>query len=321
MERTDLVSVIVPVLNEEKHIVKLMDALARQTYPFLEFLLTDGGSTDATAGLISERSNKDPRFKIIHNPHRYVSHGFNLALKEARGNFIAFLGAHAVYPENYIELGCRILKNNIADAVGGPLRHEGLSPAGKAIALAMTSGFGVGNTAFRTSSAQQFVDSVAFAVYKRSVFDELGGLDEDLIRNQDDEFHYRMNAAGLKILMTPEMQAVYFVRSSFIGLFKQYYQYGLYKPLVLKKVNSGARWRHFIPSLWVIYLISLPVFCVTLPSAGLVFLIPLLLYLLTSIFMLLRSGGKTSPFFLFLAFATLHLSYGLGFLKGSVKIL
>lgn len=316
MQKPELTSVIVPVLNEEGHISKLMDTLARQDYPNLEFLLTDGGSSDRTIQLITERQLNDPRFKLIRNPERFVSHGFNLALMEAKGNYIAFLGAHAEYPENYLSQGVKVLDKNIADAVGGPLRHKGLNPTGKAIAFAMTSGFGVGNTAFRTSTERQYVESVAFAVYKKSVFEKLGGMDEALIRNQDDEFHYRMNSAGFKILMIPEMQAVYYVRSSFYALFKQYFQYGLYKPLVLKKVHSGARLRHFIPSLWTLYLVCAVTLSCIFPSGILLCSIPFMLYLMIACYVIFKSPPEINPFLLFLGFSTLHISYGTGFIKG-----
>jgi GT2 family glycosyltransferase len=319
MEKPELISVIIPVLNEEKHIGKLMDALAKQDYPRLEFLLTDGGSTDGTRTAILQRKAIDPRFKMISNPLRFVSHGFNIALREAEGKFIAFLGAHAVYPDRYLSEGYKVLSANLAEAVGGPLIHQGLNATGKAIALAMTSGFGVGNTAFRTSSGRQYVDSVAFALYKKEVFEKIGGMDESLIRNQDDEFHYRMNAAGMRILMVPSMQAEYYVRSSYKALFQQYFEYGLYKPMVLKKVNSGARWRHFIPSLWLLYLILLPISLFCIPFLKIFSLLPLIVYLSSAIFFSVRISGEQNPLRLICAFFTLHLAYGAGFLRGLSK--
>ncbi|MDZ7648838.1 MAG: hypothetical protein U5K54_17615 [Cytophagales bacterium] len=120
-------------------------------------------------------------------------------------------------------------------SVGGPLIQKGKSEKGKAIAHAMSSKLGVGDTEFRTDSKKQYVDSVAFAMYKREIFDSIGVMDEQLIRNQDDELHYRMNAAGYRILMVPEMQCVYYVRETLRGLFKQYFQYGLFKPFTFSK--------------------------------------------------------------------------------------
>jgi GT2 family glycosyltransferase len=296
-----------------------MDALAKQDHPHLEFLLTDGGSTDGTLDLIHRRQKKDARFIIINNPKRFVSHGFNLALKNAAGAYIAFLGAHAKYPDHYLSKGYEVLKAGLADAAGGPLRQAGHSKTGAAIAWAMSSPFGVGNTAFRTSTQQQYVDSVAFAVYRREVFEKVGEMDEDLIRNQDDEFHYRMNAAGLKILMIPEMSAEYYVRGTFKALFKQYFEYGLFKPLVLKKVKSGIRIRHLVPALWVAYLLILPFCLIILPKE--MALAPLFLYLILALILASGADKGISRTRVFLAFLSLHTAYGTGFLKGIFKLI
>jgi GT2 family glycosyltransferase len=320
MEKYDLISVIVPLLNEEKHVDTLMDALASQDYPCVEFLLTDGGSTDQTVAIIQKRQVLDSRFKLVYNPMKFVSHGFNLAIKQAQGEYIAFLGAHAKYPDHYLSEGWRVLKAGLADAAGGPLKQEGLTFVGKAIAVAMSSGFGVGNTAFRTSSGQQYVESVAFALYKKSVFEKIGGMDEDLLRNQDDEFHYRMNANGMRILMIPSMQAIYFVRSSYSKLFSQYFQYGLFKPLVLRKVHSGARIRHFVPALLVAYLFIAFLSFFIIPSFLYLIISPLLLYLSLAALFAIRLSDKAGFGAILISFFVLHTSYGLGFIMGLFRL-
>jgi GT2 family glycosyltransferase len=148
------------------------------------------------------------------------------------------------------------------------------------------------------------------------VFDKVGLFDEKLIRNQDDEFHYRLNHHGFKILMEPEMESVYFVREDLASLWKQYYYYGLYKPMVLKKVRSGIRIRHLVPAGFVIYLVSLPLL---LFLHGL-FLIPLFIYFSGAVFILSSNFSNIKDIlFGVLAFLTLHLSYGTGFLKGLFK--
>ena len=157
-----------------------------------------------------------------------------------------------------------------------------------------------------------YVDSVAFAIYKRAIFEKIGLLDEELIRNQDDEFHYRINANNYRILMVPEMECTYYVRESMRGLFKQYFQYGYYKPLVLKKVRSGIRPRHLIPAAFVLYLLSLP-----LAMVWAAWLIPLALYFVIDMYCAF-SNNQPLPVRLMslLVFPTLHISYGLGFISG-----
>lgn len=306
------VSIICPVFNEGNYIANLLDTLLLPESISKEIILVDGGSGDATLSIIKERMKGDNRIKLVHNPKRFVSHGFNLAYRECSAAYIAFVGAHALYPEQYFSKAVAYLKNDEADAVGGPLIQTAKGEKGRGIAFAMSCPFGVGGTEFRTLSEKKYVQSVAFAVYKKSVFEKAGLLDEQLIRNQDDEFHYRMNAMGMRILMVPELSCTYFVRESYSSLFSQYFQYGYYKPLVLKKVSSGLRPRHLIPAFFALYLISIPLaFCFPF------WLIPFVLYLFGAIyFSLKKQNGKRGGLFALLSFPVLHISYGLGFLKG-----
>ncbi|REJ82329.1 MAG: glycosyltransferase family 2 protein [Bacteroidetes bacterium] len=302
-------SVICPVYNEKNYIEELIRSLLNSSPLEKEIILVDGGSTDGTREIITEWQSKHPEIILISNPLRYVSHGFNMAYRKSSGQFIAFIGAHAVYPSDYFVHALRYLKQEECEAVGGPLKQDGKSDMGKAIAYCMSSKFGVGDTEFRTSKEKKYVQSVAFAVYKREVFEKIGLMDEELIRNQDDEFHYRMNEKGLKILMVPEMQSTYYVRGSIKALFSQYYQYGYYKPLVLKKVKSGIRLRHLIPAGFVIYLLLLPfVFWYYL------LFLPLAVYLSSLLIFSLRSDKHFSK--ALRIYPVLHFAYGLGFLKG-----
>jgi GT2 family glycosyltransferase len=254
---------------------------------------------------------------LIDNPKKYVSYGFNKAFAESKGKYIGLLGAHTYYPKSYYQSALQALETEDCDVVGGPLLQVGKGSMGKAIAYCMSTKMGVGNTAFRTSKKKQYVDSVAFAIYKRTVFEKVGLLDTELVRNQDDELHYRINANGFKILMIPEMQCEYQVRDSIPKLFRQYYEYGVYKPLVLKKVKSGIKLRHLVPALFVSYLISLPI-AIFYP----IWLLPGLLYLLMALFF---SFNNQNPIAIkincFAVYPVLHFSYGAGFLLGLSKII
>lgn len=305
-----------PVYNEVKFIDSLIQSVIG-TFPLdKEIVLIDGGSTDGTLEKIKHWKDKYANIILIHNEARYVSHGFNLAFKNTHSEYIALLGAHAEYPNNYFQKGLSILKSGEADAVGGPLTQKGKSSKARIIAFCMSSKFGVGDTEFRTSKKRSYVDSVAMAIYKRAVIDKIGLFDESLIRNQDDEFHYRLNDFGYKIMMEPEMESVYYVREDLASLWKQYYYYGLYKPMVLKKIKSAIRIRHLVPAAFVIYLLLLPFLLIF----HWIFIIPLGLYFILATIILLSSFTKLKDIiFGYLAFLTLHLSYGAGFLKGLFK--
>jgi GT2 family glycosyltransferase len=246
-----------------------------------------------------------------------VSPGFNKAFARSSGKYVTLMGAHADYPPNYFKDAIRYLESGECDVVGGPLVQKGKTPTGETIAACMSSKFGVGGTEFRTARKKMYVDSVAFAIYKRSIFEKIGLLDEELIRNQDDELHYRMNAAGYRILMVPELECVYFVRNTLATLYKQYFQYGLFKPLVLKKVSSGIRIRHLVPAFFCLYIFTLPV-----AIAWPVWLIPGVLYLLIDLTVSLSLPlSFRQRLIATTVFPTLHFSYGAGFLLGLRKIM
>lgn len=309
------ISIICPLLNEKEFIPKLAQALLQDDGLNKELLFVDGGSTDGSREEIKRLSENDGRIKLINNPKKYVNFGFNTAFEHSSGEFIAFLGAHTLYPHNYLKLAVEAIRNEECDAAGGPLNQVGRSKMSKAIAYCLGSKFGVGNTEFRVYKKRMYVDSVAFAVYKREIFERIGLLDEDLVKNQDDEFHYRLNKAGFKILMIPEMESTYFVRDSLSGLIRQYFNYGLFKPLVLKKIGKIVSIRHFIPTLFVLYLLSFP-----LLNLSYLWLIPLLLYLLLDLFFaLMAKGGILTKLYSLIVFPVLHISYGLGFLLGLTK--
>lgn len=314
------ISVLIPILNEVNHLDSLLSSLMDMDNPGqCEFFLIDGGSTDGTHEKIALWQQQYSFIYRVDNVQRYANFGFNNAFPLTKGRYIAFLGAHAEYPPKFLSIGKQYLDDNKCDAVGGPLIQKAKSAKGLGIAHAMSSKLGVGDTAFRTSSDMRYVDSVAFAMYKREVFEKIGLLDEELIRNQDDEFHYRMNSTGYKILMVPEMACVYYVRETLRSLFKQYFQYGLFKPLVLKKVRAGMRVRHLIPACFVLYLLWLPVSFVFL---GIASTIPLAIYAVLVFYVSsVKKLSLQSKVISCLAFPTLHISYGIGFLVGLRKIL
>ena len=305
-------SVICPTYNEIDFIDALIDNLCIIDGLEKEILIVDGGSVDGTIEKVNLLMNKYSSLKLLKNPFRTSTHAFNIGYKFSTGKFIAFVGAHANYDKNYFTSGLDCLRRNECDVVGGPLNQKGKSLAGKAIALVMSSKLGVGNTEFRTENKKMMVDSVAFAIYKREIIEQCGLMDESLPVNQDDEFHYRVKSKGYRIMMIPEMSSTYYVRDSFVKLFRQYFRYGLYKPAVLKKVSGSVRLRHLMPSLFTIYLLSLPLM-ILIP----IWILPLLLYFLLILARSLSFNEILKIRLLSIpVFPLIHLSYGSGFLLG-----
>ncbi|MBX2955219.1 MAG: glycosyltransferase family 2 protein [Cyclobacteriaceae bacterium] len=311
-------SIICPVLNEERHIEGIISSFINNCPQPSELFIADAGSTDRTREIVLKWSKDYPAIFLIDNPKKYVSFAFNTCYGKSSGKYLALLGAHTIYSDSFFKQALSYFETAECDAVGGPLVQTANTNTGKSIAYCMSTKFGVGGTEFRTSVAKQYVDSVAFAFYRREVFEKIGLMDEQLIRNQDDEFHYRMNAAGLRILMVPEMQCVYYVRETLSGLFKQYFQYGLFKPLVLKKVKAGIRARHLIPACFVLYLLTLfpAIFFI-----GWLALIPMILYVIFDVYFSFKANLSLQlKIKACTVFPVLHISYGTGFLLGLKKL-
>lgn len=311
-------SIICPTFNEEAYVEALIRVFLAHCPQPSELFFADAGSSDRTTSIVKEWSDAYPNIKLVSNERRYVSNAFNICYAQSSGKYLALIGAHTSYPNHFFKVAYEILEKDECDVVGGPLHQRGRSPLGQAIAYSMSTRFGVGGTEFRVSSKRMFVDSVAFAFYKRDIFEAIGLFDETLIRNQDDEMHYRMNAFGYRILMEPAMACTYHVRENLRGLLIQYYQYGLYKPMVLSKVKTGIRIRHLIPAAFVIYLLLVPILFNVLTYYS---LFPLLLYLCVAIFFSISNKlGVSSKIWVPVVYLSLHISYGWGFLRGLVKL-
>jgi len=289
----------------------------------IELLFADGMSDDGTREIIQELERENPKIHLIDNPEKIVSTGFNRALSRAKGNIIIRVDGHCEIAPDYIQKCLKCLEKINADCVGGATDHVASGLVGKSIKLAQSSFFGVGGVSFRKNVEKgKYVETLAFGAYKREVFNQLGGYDEELVRNQDDEFNFRLIQNGWKIWLDPSIKSTYTPRNSFIGLFKQYFQYGFYKIRVMQKRRGIASWRHVVPGLFVLTLLfGLSIFIFNGNNIPILSLC--LLYfsfsLFATIFELIKSPfNLLSVMMLPLTFYILHISYGLGFLLGLV---
>jgi succinoglycan biosynthesis protein ExoA len=208
-----------------------------------------------------------------------------------------------------------------ADAVGGPLETIGQTPMASAIALAMSSTFGVGNAAFRTVSHRTMtVDTVAFPAYTRAVVDRLGRFDEELVRNQDDEYNYRLRRHGGVIRLASDIRSRYYSRGSLRSLWRQYFQYGYWKVRVLQKHPRQMCLRQFVPPVFVATLAILAVLAIWSAWARAAFLTVVALYAAASVLQALRLAWRAPSRLVRLpvVFGTVHVAYGSGFLTGLI---
>ncbi|MFN7926763.1 MAG: glycosyltransferase family 2 protein [Blastocatellia bacterium] len=320
------VSLVMPIRNEGAFIARALGAVLAQDYPRerLEILVADGMSTDQTRQIVVQHQARDARVRLIDNPGQFVATGLNAALRAARGDIIVRADGHCEIAPDYVRRCVQRLQHDKVDGVGGPIETIGETYVAQAIALAMSSAFGVGGSAFRTvKDREMIVESVAFPAYTRRAVEMAGFFDEELIRNQDDEYNYRLCALGGRILLAPEIQSRYYSRSSLRSLWRQYFQYGFWKVRVMQKHLGQMRWRQFVPPLFVAALfVALVLALFSTLGQGLLALV-LGLYLLAnfvgSVITAAQAGkGRLLPA-LPVTFAILHLAYGLGFWRGLMK--
>ena len=289
----------------------------------IEIIFADGMSDDGTREIIEGHIQNNDNIQLIDNPEKIVSTGFNRALNEAKGDIIIRVDGHCEIAPDYIQKCLEYLEKINADCIGGATEHVASGLVGKSIKMALSSFFGVGGVSFRKKVEKgEYVDTLAFGAYKREVFDQLGGYDEELVRNQDDEFNFRLIQNGGKIWLDPSIKSSYYLRDSFTKLFKQYFQYGFYKVRVMQKRKGLASWRHVVPGLFALTLLfGLSIFLFTGNTIPILSLC--LPYLSFSLFATILELIKTpsnfiSVMMLPITFFILHISYGLGFLLGLV---
>jgi GT2 family glycosyltransferase len=250
-----------------------------------------------------------------------VPYALNLGIKQARGDAIVRVDGHAVLEKDYLKKCDKYLQQTNAECVGGVIESINDTYTGKAIALAMSSPFGVGNARFRTSGKEGFVDCLAFGAYRREIFDQIGCFNEEFVRCQDDEFNYRLRKLGGKIFFTPEIKSYYYPRSNLKKLWRQYFQYGFWKIRVLQKHLKTIQPRQFVPPVFVSSLMVTGIAALFSKSMLHIFLLISLLYLMVSLTTSFNIGLKNGfKYFCILPviFFILHTSYGLGFLIGFV---
>ena len=265
MPDTPFISVLMPVRNETAFIQRSLAAVLAQDYPRdrMEIVIADGLSTDGTREAIKAVQLRNPNVILIGNPGKIVSTGLNAALRVAKGEIIIRVDGHCEIATDYVSRCVSHLADPNVDCVGGPLETIGETYPARAIAAAMSSSFGVGGSAFRVGTREaKFVDTVAFPGFRRETIQRAGPFDEELVRNQDDEYSYRVRKLGGRILLAPDIQSRYYSRASFRKLWKQYFQYGYWKVRVLQKHSRQMSARQFVPPLFVIALLLL---CVTAP--------------------------------------------------------
>jgi GT2 family glycosyltransferase len=312
------VLIAIPCRNEERFIEACVRSCFRQSYPseLITVTVADGMSDDGTRDVLDGLKREYPNLIIIDNPRRITPVALNIGLRSVIADVKIILGAHAELDEHFVKENVRILQEKQeVGCAGGIIENIEEDEQSRAISIAMSSAFGVGDAHFRTGAKEGYVDTVAFGAYKAEVFEAAGYFDELLVRNQDDELNYRITRAGYRIWLSPDIRSRYVVRASHKKLFRQYYQYGYWKVYVNVMHRAVTTFRQLVPAAFVTYLTIAIAGCIFSPQQWLFLFFPFLVYIFSALFLAVRKSRKLWPAIV-LAFLCLHFGYGLGYLKG-----
>lgn len=319
------VAVVIPCRNEEKYIEKCVRSVLNSSLEKCELrvVVCDGKSTDGTIEIINRLQQEDSRVVLLSNEKQTTPFALNLGIrKNADCDVHIILGAHAEIAPDYVQRCIDgLLRDESLGCIGGVINNVNEDRTSEIIAKAMSSPFGVGNAHFRTGGKSGYVDTVAFGAYPAKVFQKAGYFDEDLTRNQDDEFNYRVIKSGFRIFLDPLIRSSYYVRASYSKLARQYYQYGFWKVYVNKKHNAVTSMRQLVPPAFVLFLMTLPL-TFLIHKYLWVWLIVSGIYLTGALFATIAQHAKLSeiPGVVF-SFLILHSAYGFGYLRGVVRFI
>lgn len=317
------ISVILPVRNEERFITACVASIFAQDYPQeqMEVIFVDGCSEDRTVELLHEMQKAHPQIVVLHNPNRTVPYAMNIGIEKSRGEVIVRLDAHAEYPPDYIRLSVETLLTRECDNAGGVFETRGRGFMGEAIAEMLKTPLGVGNATYRLTQEDGYVDTVPFGCFRRELFERIGGFDERMTRNQDNELNFRIRKNGGKIYLNHNIRVLYYCRDTMRGIMKMGYMNGKWNVITMTLVPGSMGVRHFVPLAFVLSTIVL--LLLTLATRSLLFGGLLALewgaYLLLDVFyaytIAKEKGWRFLPVEIVL-YPAFHFTYGFGSLCG-----
>ena len=325
------VSIVISARNEEKYLRECLNSIAAQDYPheLMELILVDSASEDGTRRIMEEfAQNTDIKTKILENPRGDTPHGLNTGFRAASGDAVMLMIGHAYMPPNHISRAVRLLEEKNADGVCGRIVSVGSGRGtvwDHAIAAAMESSFGIGNATARVGGKPGWIDNPMLTLYRKTLFERFGYIDERLTRNQDYEFNQRCYAGGAKFWFQPDMPVYYHNRPTLKALWKQYFNSAKWRAFMVGEHQRALRPRHLVPPLFVLTVLGL-LLASFFSSTALAALTAIMgIYLATAFAVSVKEAIRRKKILLIfampLAFCTIHFAYGFGFLSGFAKFI
>lgn len=301
-----------PVLNEEHHLADAVQSVLDQNFDG-ELLIALGPSTDGTDEVAAKLAEADSRIRLVPNPRGLTTVGMNLCIQQAKHDVIVRIDAHSEPATNYIVRGLEILEAKKADLLGGVMSAKGKTLFQRAVAWAYNSPFGLGGATYHVGGQEGEAESAYLGIFRKSALERVGGYDESIIRGEDWELAQRIKASGGLVWFSPELSVTYWPRSSWRALVKQFYSTGVWRGDLTKRDSSHTSWRYFIPPALVVSLVLGELIAALGFGIG---WLPFVAYV-TAIIGVGAFVARLAPAPLVLA--TMHLSWGFGFIVGFLK--
>jgi len=312
------VTVIMPVLNEESHLEASVQSILDQAYPGeLEIILALGPSHDQTNRVAADLAARVPSLRFIDNPRGLTTVGLNAAIKLAKHEYIVRVDAHSELAAGYIADGIRILLEVGADQLGGIMDAKGKSSFQKAVAWAYKSRFGIGGASYHVGGEAGEAESAYLGIFKKSALSRVNGYDEAIIRGEDWDLAQRIKKTGGLVWFSPELRVTYWPRGRFSNLVKQFYSTGIWRGDLTRRDIRGASMRYFAP---LVLVLGLALGLVLLAFGNILGILPWAAYSAAILALAVTASGLSakSRVALMIALPTMHLSWGIGFIKGAI---
>ena len=320
-------SFIIVALNAEQALDNSLSSLKKQNYPHneIEVILVDGLSSDKTKQKMLEFQSNETSFgRIIvkDNPGKYLACGWNVALKEVTGDIVLRVDAHTVFPEDFVSKNVECISGGESICGGKVISIlEDNSQINRVMLEAENSMFGGGFTFFRRGEVCKYTSTLAFAAYKKDVFNSVGLYNERLVRTEDNDMHYRMQKAGYKFFFTPDIVSYRYCRSTFSKLVRQKFLNGYWVGLTMGVQPKAFSVFYLVPLLFVLGLFFVGIVAFFTPNLLLIYLAAYIAVLILSLIAAIAKSGFY-PALLLLPFIllSLHIGYGVGTIKGLIMM-
>jgi glycosyltransferase involved in cell wall biosynthesis len=320
-----------PVLNEAGYLEAAIASIVSQDHPgVLEIVLAVGPSTDGTADIIERLTKADPRIRIVDNPGTDIPIGLNLAIAQSRHPIIVRVDAHTELAPGYTSRAVATLERTGASSLGGVMIATGRPGLQAAVARAYNSRFGLGGGAYHGEQATEGrAESAYMGVMRADALREIGGFDESLRRGEDWELNFRLRQAGHIVWLDPALKVLYWPRNTLTKLYRQFFATGVWRGELVRRLGSSNPLRFFAPPI-LLSSIVLSVILLPLQLGGvingwpvilamLVYLGPIAYLALLIVAAITTPGSLADRLRLMLVLATMHLSWGAGFLRGLIR--